>query len=67
MIESPRESDGNHPANARCSWVLAAPPGFVVQLTFVSFVLEKSRECTFDYVAVFDNSTTPGTGGVLGK
>lgn len=67
LIESPREADGNHPAEAFCSWVLVAPPGFVVQLTFVTMVLEKSRECNFDYVAVYDNSTTPGTGGLLGR
>ncbi|XP_034244978.1 cubilin [Thrips palmi] len=67
LIESPRGSDGNHPSDAKCSWLLVAPPGHVVQLTFVSLVLEKTRECDFDYVAVYDNSTVPGMGGLLGR
>ncbi|KAE8742001.1 hypothetical protein FOCC_FOCC012481 [Frankliniella occidentalis] len=67
LIESPRGADGNHGSNTKCSWLLVAPPGFVVQLTFVTLVMEKSTACNVDYVAVYDNSTTPGTGGLLGK
>ena len=42
--------------------MVAGPPGHVIQLSWMSFHLEASPSCMFDYVAVFDNSTIPNTG-----
>lgn len=35
--------------------VIVAPIGYIVQLTFVSFDLETSQTCLYDYVAIYDN------------
>ena len=41
-------------------------PGQTVRLTWLSFHLEPSPGCSYDSVAVWDNSTVPGAGSVLG-
>ena len=41
-----------YPNNVKCSWVIEAPLGYVVQLTFHSLALEQSKDCQSDYVEV---------------
>ena len=45
-------------------WIIAAPPGHVVRLSWLSFSLEAGygRECDFDSVTVWDNSSIPHAG-----
>ena len=45
-------------------WIIAAPPGHVVRLSWLSFSLEAGhgRECDFDSVSVWDNSSIPHAG-----
>ncbi|XP_060536860.1 cubilin [Cylas formicarius] len=57
---------GAYPAHANCQWVIIAPPGKVIQLTWMMFSLEQSFDCTYDYVQIFDNATE-GLGGLMGK
>ena len=45
-----------------CRWVIVAPPGHIIKLTWMTFNLEESHTCSYDYLAVFDNTTIPGTG-----
>jgi cubilin len=45
--------------------VVIAPPGNVVQITWLTFDLEASTDCQYDYVEIFDNSTTHG--GKIGR
>lgn len=56
----------NHPTeyahNALCLWIIRAPPGYVVRLTFAMFSLEDDSSCRFDYVELRD-----GLGDNLGK
>ncbi|GFG35967.1 hypothetical protein Cfor_02931, partial [Coptotermes formosanus] len=52
-----------------CRWVIVGAPGTVVQLTWQSFHLEGSgynSHCPYDTVVVFDNSSVPEYGGVMG-
>ncbi|XP_059143588.1 uncharacterized protein LOC131930938 [Physella acuta] len=48
----------NHPLdyfnNANCSWLISAEEGSVVSLRFLSFNLEATSKCSYDYVEVFD-------------
>uniref|UniRef100_A0A1A9WC30 Metalloendopeptidase n=1 Tax=Glossina brevipalpis TaxID=37001 RepID=A0A1A9WC30_9MUSC len=46
---------GNQPydANMDCEWLIQAPPSSNVQLIFLTFDLETSENCTYDYVQVF--------------
>ncbi|XP_041824165.1 cubilin [Melanotaenia boesemani] len=46
-----------HP-NAECYWTIKTSHGSQVQLSFSDFHLESSSSCTFDYVAVFDGSSS---------
>ena len=39
----------------------------VIRLTFNTFNLERSANCQYDYVEIFDNSTSTETGGPLGR
>lgn len=53
-ISPPRNSDGySHSSN--CKWIIVAPLGFIVQLSFVSFEMENAQQCQYDYVAIYDN------------
>ncbi|KAM5138220.1 astacin-like metalloendopeptidase [Mantella aurantiaca] len=39
-----------------CTWSIMAPTGRRVQLNFISFVLESSRNCIYDYLSISDSS-----------
>jgi hypothetical protein len=54
-----------YPADHVCRWVIVGSAGTVVQLTWQSFHLEGSG-CRYDKVVVFDNSSVPEQGGVMG-
>lgn len=51
---------GNYKHNAKCTWIIVASPGHVIQLAFSLFHLEGSSGCYFDSVSVYDGypSTT---------
>ena len=51
-----------YPHGMDCRWVIVAPPGHIIKLTWMTFNLEESHTCSYDYLAVFDNTTIPGTG-----
>lgn len=38
-----------------CKWIIVAPLGYLVQLTFTSFEMEEHDDCRFDYLSVYDN------------
>lgn len=63
VIKSPIENERYQP-NTDCTWVIVAPPGHVIMLTWASFDLEFSNGCKYDYVELFDNSTNHG--GLMG-
>lgn len=65
-IASPQENE-HYPVSIYCSWVIVAPVGYFIQLSWVSFNVEKGRDCRYDYVQVFDNSTSTGQDSNIGK
>ena len=54
------EGDGVYKSNSECKWLVVAPPGFIIQLNFLSFELEHDTECKYDYVRIFYNGTGKG-------
>ena len=42
----------HYPNNAKCSWYINRPVGFIIQLTFHSFNLQQSENCEADYVEI---------------
>ncbi|XP_052870861.1 cubilin homolog [Anopheles cruzii] len=58
IIRSPMIAEtGSYQHEARCEWIIVAPAGHAVQLTWNSFDIEQSGACVYDYVEVFDNSS----------
>lgn len=53
--------------NMNCKWIINAPFGYAIQLTWVKFSLEKNGECNFDYVEVYENNTVTGKSQQIGK
>nr|CAD7455080.1 unnamed protein product [Timema tahoe] len=68
-IQTPAHPD-TYPPGTECRWVISTSPGKVIQLTFTTFNLEDgsySIDCPFDSVTIYDNSSIPNTGGIMGK
>jgi hypothetical protein len=57
-----------YPPDHTCRWIIVGSAGTVVQLTWQSFSVEGSHlgDCRYDKVLVFDNSSVPGHGGLMG-
>ncbi|XP_039285883.1 procollagen C-endopeptidase enhancer 1 isoform X2 [Nilaparvata lugens] len=69
-IQSPQSANeqGKYPHNMYCVWEVAAPAGYVIQLTWSHFSLEETRNCALDYVVVSDNSSADGSSAnILGR
>ncbi|EDV93120.1 dorsal-ventral patterning protein tolloid [Drosophila grimshawi] len=49
----PRFSNQDYDDNMDCEWTIQAPPNSNVQLLFLTFDIESSENCTYDYVQVF--------------
>ncbi|CAG0888617.1 unnamed protein product [Darwinula stevensoni] len=60
-ISSPNYPD-NYPVNTRCRWVLAAPEGQQVTLTFKTMDIERSSSCAKDGLIVSDVLPDSSTG-----
>ena len=57
-----------YPHGTTCRWVVRAGTGRVVRLQWLSFALEPAPpSCNYDSVSVYDNSTVPNTGGLIGR
>lgn len=53
FFSSPMVANGqNYKPNAKCNWVIRAPAGMIIKLTFNTFAIEKNGNCKFDYVRV---------------
>lgn len=56
-----RYGDHNYENDLRCEWSIEAEYGYNVHLTFLTFEIEYERDCTYDYVEIFqgtDDSTS---------
>ncbi|KAM4770928.1 adhesion G-protein coupled receptor G6 [Rhinophrynus dorsalis] len=42
----------NYPNTQDCKWTLKAPPGFIIQITFVDFEIEEAQGCMYDYLTI---------------
>lgn len=55
-----------YPHSAHCVYDIQVSEGSVVRLTFSFFSLEYHSSCNYDYVEIYDNSTTTGN-ALMGK
>ncbi|XP_063800236.1 astacin-like metalloendopeptidase [Pseudophryne corroboree] len=58
-----------YPNNVNGTWIIIAPPGYSVSLTFPVFNVESSPSCSTDYLAILDGGgvTAPVLGTYCGK
>ncbi|XP_018118460.1 adhesion G-protein coupled receptor G6 isoform X16 [Xenopus laevis] len=56
-----------YPNNQDCKWILQAPRGFIIQLTFVDFDVEEAQNCVYDYVSISNGETTTKYCGVTAR
>ncbi|XP_058456836.1 cubilin homolog [Malaya genurostris] len=57
-IRSPSIADqGSYLPDSDCRWVIVAPKTHAIQLSWNSFELEKSGNCMYDFVEIYDNSS----------
>lgn len=52
MIQSPN-FPSLYPASKQCVYVIALDPGKAIRLDFLTFDVEGSADCRYDYVEVF--------------
>lgn len=57
IIEKFSTEDVNANHDLDCKWLIVAPDGYTIQLNWLSFDLEYSDTCNYDYVEVYDNSS----------
>ncbi len=55
-----------YPHNTNCTWNITVTPGLVIHLIFVSFTLETSSNCKYDYLEV-TGSIVRKNGGPIEK
>ncbi|XP_055601686.1 cubilin homolog [Uranotaenia lowii] len=61
-----RIDQGTYLPDTDCRWVIVAPKTHAVQLSWNSFELEKSSNCLYDFVEIYDNSTK-GNSSFVGR
>ncbi|XP_030381464.1 cubilin homolog [Scaptodrosophila lebanonensis] len=66
-IRLPVGPDGKYTDSMTCFWVIMAPPRKGIMLQWLSFSLEASSDCTFDYVEVYDNLANNDSDEPLGR
>eukprot|EP00058_Branchiostoma_floridae_P020568 XP_002606058.1 hypothetical protein BRAFLDRAFT_92077 [Branchiostoma floridae] len=57
IFTSPDYPD-DYPNNARCSWQISVNTGYVVAIRFYTFNLDGGGVCPYDYLEVYDGSST---------
>jgi cubilin len=65
LLSSPIDTE-YYPHGARCVWVIRTLPDTIIRLTWLSFVLESSSDCAYDFVEIFDDSG-PNNQSSIGK
>ncbi|XP_033347146.1 cubilin [Bombus vosnesenskii] len=48
----------NYPHSQNCKWLIQVDQNYIVNMTFLDFDIEDSRNCTDDYVQIYDGPTT---------
>lgn len=66
ILRSSEANLNSYDHHMECTWVFLAPLGNIVEITWLSFDIEDSSSCQFDYIQIFDNSTTQ-FGSEIGK
>ena len=65
----PAYGDDNYERNMHCTWQIKAKPGYVIELLFTEFDVEKESICGYDYVKIHNGQdmSAPLLGQVCGN
>lgn len=55
-----RYGDHDYETDLKCEWTIEAEYGSNVRLTFLTFEVEYERDCTYDYVEIFQGTDDSG-------
>ncbi|XP_053567795.1 adhesion G-protein coupled receptor G6 [Bombina bombina] len=50
-----------------CKWTIRAPPGFIIQVTFVDFEIEEAQNCMYDSLVINNGVTATRFCGITAK
>ncbi|XP_034122311.1 cubilin homolog [Drosophila guanche] len=50
----PNTADGDYQPDERCPFIIRTPPGHVLNVTFTQFDLQKSNDCSSDFLQLHD-------------
>jgi len=48
-------TEGRYANDATCYWVIMAPANKAIRLHWISFEMEETQDCSFDYVEIYDS------------
>lgn len=54
------DKDGSYKHDSDCRWLVHAPIGHVIQMTFLKFDLSQDKDCKHDFVTIFNNGSGKG-------
>ncbi|KAH8274197.1 hypothetical protein KR018_002473, partial [Drosophila ironensis] len=54
-IRMPVDGRGEYKPDSTCYWVIVAPANKAIRLHWLSFSMEASVDCSFDFVEIYDN------------
>lgn len=54
-IRLPTDESGFYMHDMKCYWIIMAPKDKFIVIDWLSFNLEESTDCSFDYVELYDN------------
>ncbi|XP_074844824.1 adhesion G-protein coupled receptor G6 isoform X2 [Carettochelys insculpta] len=57
----------DYPNGQACKWTLLAPPGFIIQITFIEFDIEEAPNCIYDSVTLLTGENPVKFCGVTAK
>ncbi|XP_029452365.1 adhesion G-protein coupled receptor G6 isoform X3 [Rhinatrema bivittatum] len=56
-----------YPSSQECRWILQAPPGFIIHLTFLDFEIEEAPNCMYDSLSINNGDNTAKFCGITAK
>lgn len=54
-IKLPTDEEGLYMHDMTCYWIIMAPKDKFIVIDWLSFELEESTDCSYDYVELYDN------------
>ncbi|XP_037986977.1 adhesion G-protein coupled receptor G6 isoform X2 [Motacilla alba alba] len=57
----------DYPNSQACKWIIRAPHGFIIQLTFIDFDIEEAPGCIYDSLTLYNGESPMNLCGITAK